>query len=267
MQRIEFIQLCETLEVNHDYTKKELKEAYRTLSLKHHPDKGGNKEVFLKVNDAYEKLDKIDSDTMRVMPLNGDDVFQQTRGVSQAFTINASIAFMYNGAIGSLPLDFNVGQARYQFDLKVSIDRHLKHRTVVTKHKIKFDIEYDVIPQAQSVDNIDVTTNDLDVHITYKFTRKDIGYHVKAQVMRNIHVDFKVPQDLMEVIPIKIMEGEGLIDNTRKYDRVGNLHINVQFIDYQRQTKISSKVRDFIKTIFKLGLLTIFLILWFYPHK
>jgi len=37
-------------------TKKELKKRYRQLILKHHPDKGGNSEQFVKITDSYNTL-------------------------------------------------------------------------------------------------------------------------------------------------------------------------------------------------------------------
>ena len=34
----------------------EIKKTYRKLSMKHHPDSGGNKETFQRINGAYEIL-------------------------------------------------------------------------------------------------------------------------------------------------------------------------------------------------------------------
>lgn len=48
--------LYEVLEIEKTATADEIKKAYRKKSLKCHPDKGGSKEEFLKVNTAYEIL-------------------------------------------------------------------------------------------------------------------------------------------------------------------------------------------------------------------
>ena len=34
----------------------EIKKAFRKLSLKHHPDRGGDSDVFKKINEAYQTL-------------------------------------------------------------------------------------------------------------------------------------------------------------------------------------------------------------------
>jgi len=39
---------------------REIKEAYRKLSMKHHPDRGGDPQVFQKINDAYSILGNSD---------------------------------------------------------------------------------------------------------------------------------------------------------------------------------------------------------------
>lgn len=46
----------DTLGVSAEATPEEIKKAYRKLSMKHHPDKGGDEEVFKKVADAYTVL-------------------------------------------------------------------------------------------------------------------------------------------------------------------------------------------------------------------
>ena len=46
----------ETLGVNHTSTPKEIKNAYRKLASKHHPDKGGDTEQFKKIQEAYDTL-------------------------------------------------------------------------------------------------------------------------------------------------------------------------------------------------------------------
>ncbi len=45
----------EILGINQDATKQEIMNAYRSLAKVHHPDTGGDKEVFIKLRDAYEK--------------------------------------------------------------------------------------------------------------------------------------------------------------------------------------------------------------------
>lgn len=46
----------QTLGVNRDATPDEIKRAYRKLASQHHPDKGGDKEQFQKIQSAYDTL-------------------------------------------------------------------------------------------------------------------------------------------------------------------------------------------------------------------
>lgn len=44
------------LGINKNATSDEIKKVFRHLALKHHPDKGGDQEIFMKINKAYEIL-------------------------------------------------------------------------------------------------------------------------------------------------------------------------------------------------------------------
>lgn len=46
----------ETLGISKNATEDEIKQSYRNLAKKHHPDKGGNKEQFQKIQEAYDTL-------------------------------------------------------------------------------------------------------------------------------------------------------------------------------------------------------------------
>lgn len=48
--------LYEVLGISKDATAEEIKQAYRDKSKEHHPDKGGDEEVFKKIKNAYEVL-------------------------------------------------------------------------------------------------------------------------------------------------------------------------------------------------------------------
>ena len=58
------------LGVNKNASPNEIKKAYRTLSMKHHPDRPtGNEEEFKKINEAYEVLS--DDNKKRTYDLTG----------------------------------------------------------------------------------------------------------------------------------------------------------------------------------------------------
>jgi len=46
----------EVLGISLGASKKQIRSAYLKLSLKHHPDKGGSKEKFHEIQEAYENL-------------------------------------------------------------------------------------------------------------------------------------------------------------------------------------------------------------------
>jgi len=52
--------LYEILGVNASASQREIKEAYRKLSMQHHPDRNGDPKVFQKVKDAYDLLSNSD---------------------------------------------------------------------------------------------------------------------------------------------------------------------------------------------------------------
>lgn len=66
----------EILEISNEATNDEIKKAYRRLALIHHPDKGGNKEMFNKINDAYNCLIDEGARSIYDRELNGINTFE-----------------------------------------------------------------------------------------------------------------------------------------------------------------------------------------------
>ena len=58
------------LGVNTNSTQGEIKRAFRQLSLKHHPDRGGDAEEFKKINEAYSTLGDVEKKRMYDMQKN-----------------------------------------------------------------------------------------------------------------------------------------------------------------------------------------------------
>jgi len=55
---MKYEQALKLLDLNHNYTKKELRASYRAKSKKYHPDvNGGNENMFRLINEAYKFLD------------------------------------------------------------------------------------------------------------------------------------------------------------------------------------------------------------------
>jgi DnaJ-class molecular chaperone len=45
-----------SLGITENATEDEIKKAFRTLAVKHHPDKGGDKKAFQEINEAHQTL-------------------------------------------------------------------------------------------------------------------------------------------------------------------------------------------------------------------
>ncbi len=56
----------------------DIKKAYRKLSLKHHPDRGGDAEQFKKINEAYSVLG--DKEKRRMYKMQNSNPFAQMGG-------------------------------------------------------------------------------------------------------------------------------------------------------------------------------------------
>lgn len=72
----------ELLGVDKNASETELKKAYRKLSMKHHPDKGGDPEHFKKINEAYDVLK--DAEKRQIYDNYGEDALKEGMGNGHA---------------------------------------------------------------------------------------------------------------------------------------------------------------------------------------
>ena len=77
------------LGVDEKATPEQIKKAFRKASLKNHPDRGGSKEDFQKINDAYQTLGDPDKkrqyDMQRNNPFMGSNNFNMGGGPEDIF--------------------------------------------------------------------------------------------------------------------------------------------------------------------------------------
>jgi DnaJ-class molecular chaperone len=95
----------DVLGVKNDANETELKKAYRSLSLKHHPDRGGDKTKFQEINEAYETLSDPSKKQQYDAQLNGfpggGHHFNMHQGGDAEFSdINHIFNMMFGGAGG-----------------------------------------------------------------------------------------------------------------------------------------------------------------------
>ena len=95
----------ETLGVSREASENEIRKAYRTLSLKHHPDRGGDTTKFQEINSAYEILSDPAKKEQYDMELNG---FGGAAGIfhhnmNEFADINNIFNMMFHGGMPGMP--------------------------------------------------------------------------------------------------------------------------------------------------------------------
>ena len=70
------------LGVEESASQDDIKKAYRRLSLKHHPDRGGDGEYFKKINEAYSVLGDVEK--RRMYKMQNANPFSHMNGGSPA---------------------------------------------------------------------------------------------------------------------------------------------------------------------------------------
>lgn len=115
--------LCEDfykiLGIDHEATEKDMKKAFRRLSVKYHPDKNPGdsqaQEMFIKINKAYETL--ADPEKRKIYDLYGEEGLSKEhnlqtqnkpKGQNAMVDITVDLEELYNGATKEINLQKNV---------------------------------------------------------------------------------------------------------------------------------------------------------------
>jgi len=113
----------EVLGVSSNATQDEIKKAYRRLSFKHHPDRGGEKEKSQQLNEAYDILGdekkrkqydmrKMHGINETEMPMNPDDLmgmfFNMAAGGIPGLFPGGNVHVFRNGVPMHMPMQFNM---------------------------------------------------------------------------------------------------------------------------------------------------------------
>lgn len=108
------------LGISRDASEKEVKKAFRSLSLKYHPDRNkGNQEaadMYLKINQAYETL--TDPEKKKIYDIYGEEGLNQEQNLQQRqnmpkgpnarLDLNVDLSELYNGNIKEMSITKNV---------------------------------------------------------------------------------------------------------------------------------------------------------------
>ncbi len=110
------------LGVDKSATQEQLKSAYRAKAKEHHPDKGGDAEVFKSINEAYETL----SDSNKRSQYDNPNPFGNFSGGGNPFGQGSPFGFDF----GDIFSQFNSGNFRQEFredlDIRVSVEIQFK---------------------------------------------------------------------------------------------------------------------------------------------
>lgn len=109
-----------TLGLKRGATDAEIKKAYRSLAMKHHPDRGGDEKVFKEVSTAYEALSNPDK--KRIIDMGGDPNAQGGQGFGNSpFEFHFGTQNM-NDIFGNFGFGFNPRQQRRNRSLSISVE-------------------------------------------------------------------------------------------------------------------------------------------------
>ena len=95
----------EILNLPDEFTPEMVKERYHKLSLKNHPDKGGDTSEFIKINQAHEFI--LNEKSEKNVNINLNDLFKSFNGMF--FKVNTSFGFKKEIEINLTPKEFLEG--------------------------------------------------------------------------------------------------------------------------------------------------------------
>jgi curved DNA-binding protein len=107
------------LGVNRNSSDDEIKKAYRSLAMSHHPDRGGDEVKFKEISNAYDVLS--DPQKRKMYDLGGDPNQNQGFGGFHHFTGDFPFEFSFGG-----PGGFNFHQQRRNTNLTIQVELTLE---------------------------------------------------------------------------------------------------------------------------------------------
>jgi DnaJ-class molecular chaperone len=138
------------LEITRDATQEEIKKAYRKMAVKHHPDKGGDEEVFKKVSEAYTVLS--DESKKRVYDMGGDPNTQSGNPFNMGGGFNFNMGgggFPFNMGGSGFPFNFNMGGGGFKQDFNQEKLKDIEVVMEVTLEELYTSVEKSLTIRAE----------------------------------------------------------------------------------------------------------------------
>ena len=209
------------LSVDENATQEQIKKAFRKASLKNHPDRGGNKEEFQKINDAYQTLG--DPDKKREYDMRRKNPFMNNNGFNMNNSAHEDIFKMFFGGQQGMPFGFPGGPnvQIFQNGRPVNLNQIRKPSPISKTINITLEEAYQGLNKPIEIERW-IHTNG-----------------VKKVEKENIYVPIPAGIDNQEII---ILQNKGNIIN-------GNISGDIKiFINVTNTTKF---VRDGLNLIYK----------------
>lgn len=191
-----------TLNVDKNASAEEIKKTYRKLSMKHHPDRGGDKEKFQKINAAYQVLGDVvkkrNYDMQRENPLNS--LFSQGGN-------GGDMGGFFNMFFGG-EMSENMGQPSvriFRNGMPVQVNMQRKPPAIIKTIEISMEQSYKGINFPLEIE---------------RWVREDNTRKIERE---KIYIDIPRGIDDGEII---ILKDKGNIDNNTKGDI--KLHIKIK---------------------------------------
>lgn len=215
----------EILSVSKNATQTEIKQSYKKLILQHHPDKGGNDEIFKKIQEAYETLGDPEKRMVYDNPKpthhgihinfqNGFmNIVREFQKPIQQIKISTTFDEMYNNFTKEIELPYNI---KFKYPL---FRKHLQLQGEPCNFLIRNEIK-DMPERFEIVNNFDLL-----IHQKITFYEALNGLHFSVELPNEI-LNFHKTQIIKDQ-DIFSIPNKGLLKN--EYHR-GNLLIKFVLI-------------------------------------
>ena len=206
-----------------------IKKCYRKLSLKHHPDRGGNEETFKRISEAYETLG--DSTKRQQYDMQRNNPFMAGMGGmgGMSGTHDDILKMFFGGGMHGMPGMFgNMGEDNY-------FNMGQNDGTFPNVRIFRNGVPVNIVRKPQSINkNLEITMEQSYTggNIPIEITRTILVHNEKKSENETIYVDIPMGIDNNEIITIKergniVNEFKGdvkvkiIVNNTTDFIRKG----------------------------------------------
>lgn len=223
------------LNVNEKSTMDEIKRNYRKLSLKYHPDKGGNKNKFNEINNAYKYLTH-EKPNKSIIEIKDNIEIIKSKKIQDILTyiLEINIIDSYNGGIKHIDIERkmcenNIEKERIYVDIPKGIDNN---EIIIIKDKGNLNNEtmcYGILKLFIKINNDSIfERNGMDLILLKSISLKDAlcGFDFKINHLNSKQYNIKNYKNVIKPEYEKKIKKLGMIRN----ENYGDLIIKFKII-------------------------------------